>query len=75
MLRVVSMDGQGNWVRTPDGTAAVCVESILVDENQSLGKPEKAKNGREVIYIDFKNVSQKTYKERKSAIGLYFSGR
>lgn len=45
MLRLVSMDGQGNWVRIPDGTAAVCVESILIDENQSLGKPEKAKDG------------------------------
>ena len=45
MLRLVSMDGQGNWVRIPDGTAAVYVESILVDENQSLGKPEKAEDG------------------------------
>jgi hypothetical protein len=39
------MDEQGNWVRIPNGTAAVYVESILVDENQSLGKPEKAKDG------------------------------
>ncbi|MDF2511206.1 MAG: hypothetical protein K0S04_1072 [Herbinix sp.] len=45
MLRLGSMDEQGNWVRIPNGTAAVYVESILVDENQSLGKPEKAKDG------------------------------
>ena len=45
MLRLVSMDEQGKRVRIPDGTAAVYVESILVDENQSLGKPEKAEDG------------------------------
>ena len=37
-----NMNGQGNRVRIPDGTAAVCVESDVYDENQSLGKPEKA---------------------------------
>ena len=45
MLRLVSMDEQGKWVRIPYGTAAVYVEFILVDENQSLGKPEKAEIG------------------------------
>jgi hypothetical protein len=34
----------GNRVRNPDGTAAVCVEAALVDESQSLGKPEKAEH-------------------------------
>lgn len=45
IFRIVSIAEQGNWVRDPDGTAAVCAESILIDENQSLGKPEKAKDG------------------------------
>lgn len=35
-------------MRVPDGTAAVSAEFVLIDENQSLGKPEKAKNKREV---------------------------
>ena len=42
---MVSVDEQGNWVRIPNGAAAVCAEYILVDENQSLGKPEKAEDG------------------------------
>ncbi len=45
MLRLVSVDEQGNWVRIPDGTAAVYAECMLVDENQSVGKPEKAEYG------------------------------
>lgn len=73
MLRLVSMDEQGKRVRIPDGTAAVYVESILVDENQSLGKPEKAEDGcGSKIQSCFEYVSQKTYKRRKLAIGLPF---
>jgi len=32
----------GNRVKGPNGTAAVSAEAALVDESQSLGKPEKA---------------------------------
>ncbi len=48
----------GNRVRNPDGTAAVSAEAALVDESQSLGKPEKAeRTPKEVIS---KSASQKT---------------
>ncbi len=36
----------GNRVRTPNGTAAVCAEVMLVDESQSLEFSEKAKYDR-----------------------------
>lgn len=35
---------KGNWVKIPNGTAAVSAETMLVDESQSLGKPEKAEH-------------------------------
>ena len=47
----------GNRVRIPNGSAAVCVEAVLVDESRSLGNWE----GRACAVGDFSiNVSQKT---------------
>lgn len=51
---------QGNRVRIPDGTAAVCAEVVLVDESQSLENWE----GRAWAAGEFSlSASQKTYKK------------